>query len=321
MSEGHAKPESGETSHASKPRKSAARSRPTPKAGGKAKPVEPSAGDDRRLHDSAGWREETLDRMRALILEAVPEMVEERKWKKPSNAMAGVPVWSHNGIVCTGETYKKVVKLTFARGASLPDPSHLFNSSLDGETRRAIDIAEGEEVDAGAFRALVKAAAARNGVPAKKAGPDAKAVGPIKARADENADVVLLSGGNPRIAKADGDAPVQAYIAALPGWKRDLGRRLDALIVRNVPDVRKAVKWNSPFYGVDGLGWFLSFHAFNLYIKVTFFRGASLQPIPPGGTERSKDARWIDVREGELLDEAQLANWLKQAAALPGWIP
>ena len=114
------------------------------------------------------WRAETLARMRTLILEADPEMIEERKWKKPSNAMLGVPVWSHHGIVCTGETYQKVVKLTFARGASVPDPSHLFNSSLEGNTRRAIDIHEGEQVDARAFKALVKAAVALNGAKKKK---------------------------------------------------------------------------------------------------------------------------------------------------------
>ena len=108
------------------------------------------------------WREEILDRMRALILEAEPDMIEERKWKKPSNAMAGVPVWSHNGIVCTGETYNKVVKLTFAQGAKLPDPSRLFNASLEGNTRRAIDIREGEEIDTRAFRALIKAAVTQN---------------------------------------------------------------------------------------------------------------------------------------------------------------
>jgi hypothetical protein len=122
----------------------------------------PASGLD-RIHDPGDWREETLDRMRALILEADPGMIEERKWRKPSNAMAGVPVWSHNGIVCTGETYKKAVKLTFARGASLPDPKGLFNSSLEGNTRRAIDIHEGEKVDARAFKALVKAAVALNG--------------------------------------------------------------------------------------------------------------------------------------------------------------
>src|SRR5882762_9408865 len=116
----------------------------------------------KRISALEDWREETLSRMRALILEADPEMIEERKWKKPSNGMAGVPVWSHDGIVCTGESYKQAVKLTFAQGANLPDPSRLFNSSLEGSTRRAIDIHEGEKVDAGAFKALVKAAVARN---------------------------------------------------------------------------------------------------------------------------------------------------------------
>jgi len=126
----------------------------------------------RTLGDVRDWREETLARMRELILEADPEMIEERKWRKPSNGMVGVPVWSHNGIVCTGETYKNAVKLTFARGASVPDPSGLFNSSLEGNTRRAIDIHEGEQVDARAFKALVKAAVAQNG-PAKKSRPRA----------------------------------------------------------------------------------------------------------------------------------------------------
>ena len=125
----------------------------------------PKAGAIRDLGD---WREDTLARMRTLILEADPGMIEERKWKKPSNAMTGVPVWSHDGIVCTGETYANVVKLTFAQGASVRDPSRLFNSSLEGNTRRAIDIHEGEKVDARAFKALVKAAVARNGPPAKK---------------------------------------------------------------------------------------------------------------------------------------------------------
>ena len=114
------------------------------------------------------WRGELLSRIRTVIKQADPEMIEERKWRKPSNAMVGVPVWSHNGIVCTGEIYTKVVKLTFARGASLPDPSRLFNSSLEGNLRRAIDIHEGETVNARAFKALVKAAVAQNSAPAKK---------------------------------------------------------------------------------------------------------------------------------------------------------
>ena len=131
---------------------------------------------------------------------------------------------------------------------------------------------------------------------------------------------VLLSGGNPQIAKGEGDAPVQAYIAAMPGWKSDVGRRLDALIVRTVPGVRKAVKWNSPFYGVEGQGWFLSAHCFAKYVKVTFFSGASLAPVPPG-TSKSPDVRYLDIREDDAIDEIQLAAWISQAAALPGWIP
>jgi len=126
----------------------------------------------------------------------------------------------------------------------------------------------------------------------------------------------LLAGGNPQIAKADGDAPIQAYVAAMPGWKHEIGARLDAIVTRHVPKVRKAVKWNSPFYGIAGRGWFLSFHVFTGYVKVTFFNGTSLRPVPPGGT--SKDARWIDIHEDDF-DEKQLAAWIKQAAALPGW--
>jgi len=130
--------------------------------------------------------------------------------------------------------------------------------------------------------------------------------------------VRLLAGGNPQIAKAEGDAPVQAYIAAMPGWKRDIGERLDTLVVQNVPHVLKAVKWNSPFFGIEGQGWFLSFHVFTHYVKVTFFRGTSLLPVPPGGTD--KDARWIDIRV-DGFDEARIVSWVKQAAALPGWNP
>jgi hypothetical protein len=128
---------------------------------------------------------------------------------------------------------------------------------------------------------------------------------------------VLLAGGNPQIAKADGDAPVQAYISAMPGWKRDVGRRLDTLIVRTVPGVRKAIKWNSPFYGIEGEGWFLSLHCFTKYVKVTFFRGTSLRPVPPGESKH-KDVRYLDIHEDDELDEAQLAGWMKQASQLPG---
>jgi len=130
----------------------------------------------------------------------------------------------------------------------------------------------------------------------------------------------LLSGGNPQIAKGDGDAPVQAYIAAMPGWKSDAGRRLDALITETVPGVRKAVKWNSPFYGVEGQGWFLSFHCFARYIKLAFFNGASLHPAPPEAS-KSPEVRYLHIHEDEAIDAAQLTAWIEQAAALPGWTP
>jgi hypothetical protein len=189
----------------------------------------------------------------------------------------------------------------------LKDPRGLFNSSLEGSTRRAIDIREGEALDATAFKALIRAAVAENLGSSAAKSPGRKVAKPV-----------LLSGGNPQIAKGDGDAPVQAYIAAMPGWKRDVGRRLDAVIARTVPGVRKAVKWNSPFYGVEGQGWFLSFHTYTNYVKVGFFRGASLRPLPPGESKQD-DVRYLDVHKDDL-DEAQLATWVKQAAALPGWV-
>jgi hypothetical protein len=130
----------------------------------------------------------------------------------------------------------------------------------------------------------------------------------------------LLAGGNPQIPKADGDAPVQAYIAAMPGWKSDIGRRLDELVVRTVPGVRKAVKWNSPFYGVEGQGWFLSFHTFTKYVKVAFFRGALLRPVPPSASKH-KEVRYLDIHENDQIDEARMAKWIRQAAAIPGWVP
>ena len=128
---------------------------------------------------------------------------------------------------------------------------------------------------------------------------------------------VLLSGGNPQIPKGDGDAPVQAYIAAMPGWKSGMGRRLDDLIVRAVPEVRKAVRWNSPWYGLEGMGWFVSYHVFTRYVKVTFLNGASLRPLPPSGG-KDPDSRWVDIYE-VAFDEEQMEDWVRQAAAIPGW--
>ncbi|KRA80819.1 histidine kinase [Altererythrobacter sp. Root672] len=140
-----------------------------------------------------------------------------------------------------------------------------------------------------------------------------------RARLPAVTEPTLLSGGNPQIPKGEGDAPVKAYIAAMPGWKSAAGKRLDELVVRTVPGVQKAVKWNSPFYGIEGQGWFLSFHCFNKYIKVTFFKGGALDPQPPVA---SKDAavRYLHIFEDEPVDEARLADWIRQAAALPGWL-
>ena len=160
-----------------------------------------------------------------------------------------------------------------------------------------------------AHKGAVERVAAKTAGPARtesKSPPSRKAAKPA-----------LLAGGNPQIAKADGDAPVQAYIAAMPGWKRGVGRRLDALIARTVPGVRKAVKWNSPFYGVDDQGWFLNFHCFAKYVKVAFFRGTSLRPLPPGASKH-KEVRYLDIHESEQIDDAQLAAWVKQASQLPG---
>jgi len=270
------------------------------------KPALPRGDVSARIAEIGGWRGATLSNVRKLIKEAAPDVSEDIKWRKPTNP-GGVPVWEQNGLICTGEVYKDKVKITFAHGAALPDPKGLFNASLDAGTRRAIDIADGDKLSEAAFKSLIKAAVAHN---------RSKAVN-AKGKGEKP---VLLTGGNPQIAKGDGDAPVQAYIAAMPGWKQDVGRRLDALIVKAVPNVQKAVKWNSPFYGLEGQGWFVTFHVLTRYVKVTFFKGVSLDPMPPGFRAKSGEARWIDLPEGDL-DEAQLTKWMKQAAKQPGWKP
>lgn len=129
---------------------------------------------------------------------------------------------------------------------------------------------------------------------------------------------VLLAGGNPQIPMADGDAPVQAYIAAMPDWKRGVGEQLDALISAAIPGVHKAVKWNSPFYGISGRGWFLSFHCYTKFVKVAFFKGAHFDPQPPG-TSRQPDVRYLDIHAHDTIDAAQLTEWVRQASQLPGW--
>ena len=158
--------------------------------------------------------------------------------------------------------------------------------------------------------------AKKSAKPAKKLAPTGERSTATRSRTP-SANPKLLSGGNPQIAKADGDAPVQADIAAMPGWKRDVGRRLDALSVRTVPNVRKAVRWNTPFYGLEGEGWFLGFHCITKYVKVAFFKGASLRPMPPVESKQ-KDVRYFHIHEDDRLDEELVAGWIWQASKLPG---
>jgi hypothetical protein len=287
-------------------------------------------GHDRRIDEAIAslgdWRGESLAQIRKLIHEVDPEVVEEWKWM-------GTPVWSHEGMYALANAHKDKVKLTFFHGAKLPDPEKLFNASLEGSKWRAIDFRAGDEIHTPALEALLREAVAYNtthSVPKSRGSRERMPVkaGRQKARRPSRvvepkpraAKPVLLAGGNPEIAKADGDAPVQAYIAALPGWKRDVGRRLDALIVRTVPDVRKAVKWNSPFYGVEGQGFFLNLHCFTKYVRVAFFRGTSLRPLPPGPS-RHGEVRYLDIREEDRLDEKRVASWIRQASKRPGWVP
>jgi hypothetical protein len=274
----------------------------------------PALHIDARIRELGDWRGETLSAVRQSILATDPSISEEWKWD--------VPVWSMNGILCTGEVYKQAVKLTFARGASLPDPDGLFNSSLTGKTRRAIDIKEGASIPPKKLQRLIRAAITENRRCALESSKPKSTRTASRGKAvDDNKPVVLLSGGNPQIAKADGDPPVQAYIAAMPGWKRAIGRQLDDLITRTVPDVIKGVRWNSPMYGVPGQGWFVSFHVLTKYVKLTFFAGRSLDPMPPGATEKSGEARWQDIYENHPLDVPQLTSWIQQAASIPGWTP
>ncbi|MEI1278583.1 DUF1801 domain-containing protein [Leptospira venezuelensis] len=154
-----------------------------------------------------------------------------------------------------------------------------------------------------------KASAKKTKTTAKNSAPKKKSL--------SNKKPVLLSGGNPQIAKGYGDGPVQEYISAMPGWKKDIGLKLDEIIVRTVPYVYKAVKWNSPLYGIEGDGWFLGIHVFNKYVKVAFFRGTHLKPLPPGESKQ-KEVRYLDIKENDKIDESQLSSWIKQASELPG---
>ena len=255
---------------------------------------------DARVAELDDWRGARLAEFRKLIHEAEPDVTEEWKWR-------GTPVWEYNGILLVGDGFKDKVKLTFHSGAMLRDRDNVFNAGLGGNKWRAIDSFEGDEIDKTGFKKLVREAVSYN---TKQRLSKAKG-GMVDGKP------VLLSGGNPQMPKSEGDAPVQAYIAAIPRWKSDLARRLDEIIVGNVPEVRKAMRWNSPFYGVEGRGWFVSYHVFSRYVKVTFLNGASLDPVP-SGEGKDPDSRWLDTYEGEL-DEEQMADWVRQSAGLPGW--
>ncbi len=268
---------------------------------------------DKLIAKTRDWRGDRLAEIRKLIHEVDPDVVEDWKWM-------GTPCWSHGGMYLIANPHKDKVKLTFFHGAKLPDPKKLFNAGLGGGKWRAIDIREGDKVNKTALKALLRAAVkfnATHDVPKSKGSRRDMPGKKIAKKAAKKPR--LLSGGNPQIAMGEGDAPVQAYIAAIPGWKRDAARRLDALIVRTVPSVHKAVKWNSPFYGTPGLGWFLAFHCITKYIKVNFFRGATLSPLPPVGS-KDRNARYVHIYEDEPFDEEQLASWIRQAAAQPGWV-
>jgi len=254
-------------------------------------------------------------RLRAEIERALPGAT--------SKVWHGAPVWFVGDTPVVGYSVpaRGGVALLFWNGQAFRDPAMkpvgkfkaaqvLFEDSSEikvAPLRRWLEKAETQLWDISSVRG--ERGRARNAPLAKKVEPAASEARPVK----------LLAGGNPQIAKADGDAPVQAYIAAMPGWKRDVGRRLDALVVRAVPGVRKAVRWNSPFYGVEGQGWFLNFHCFTKYVKVAFFRGTSLRPVPPGHSKH-EEVRYVDIH-GDDLDEAQMEAWIRQAAALPGWVP
>ncbi|HPF15302.1 MAG TPA: DUF1801 domain-containing protein [Planctomycetota bacterium] len=292
--------------------------------------LEPAQRIDQYLADLGDWRGARLAEIRQLILEANSKVVEDWKWM-------GSPVWSYQGMFAVANAHKDKVKVTFSHGAQLSDPKGLFNAGLTGNKWRAIDLREGDKLPKTAFKALVREALAYNAqhtVPNSKGSravllekaPPTRKVTPAKASAKKGSPLpppsqpVLLAGGNPQIAKADGDAPVQTYIAAMPGWKRDVGRQLDALITRTVPNVRKAVRWNTPFYGAGEQGWFLGFHCVTKYVKVAFFRGTSLSPLPPVESKQ-KGVRYLHIHEGDAIDAKLVAKWIQQSATLPGWKP
>jgi hypothetical protein len=310
---------------------------------------------DKLIAKTKDWRGDRLAEIRKLIHEVNPEVVEDWKWmgtpcwshngmylianphkdkvkltffhgaqlpdpKKLFNAGLGGGKWraidiregdkvdksALKALLRAAVKYNATHEVPRSKGSRKSMPKKKATKKAAKKAAKKKAVRNGGKTAAGKVATMAASTAARTA--ARKTSPGKAAARPR-----------LLSGGNPQIAMADGDAPVQAYIAAIPGWKRDAARRLDALIVRTVPGVRKAVKWNSPFYGTGELGWFLAFHCITKYIKVNFFRGASLDPLPPVAS-KDKNTRYVHIYEDEPLDEAQLASWIRQAAARPGWI-
>jgi hypothetical protein len=265
----------------------------------------PSKLIDARIEALGDWRGKTLSRARALIKQADPEVVEEWKW--------GVPVWSHDGLICTGETYKSAVKLTFAKGASLKDPSGLFNSSLGGNTRRAIDLHEGDKIDAGAFRTLIRAAVILNWSGVKATSKPRKP-------------------GTANKAAADGHAAIEDWIKRWTSKKGSAGgadeemrrivQRVDDLVRRTIPGLHYAIKWRNPFYGLPEQGWIIAVAPYTSHVTVTFFGGADFDPPPPHdpGTPTVERARYVRLK---TLAEAQgpmMRKWIERAGRVPGWV-
>jgi hypothetical protein len=251
-----------------------------------------------------------LRALRAFVRAAAPGLEESVKW--------GNGCWLADGApVAYAYADRDHVQFGFIRGASLRDPRGLLQGK--GRFVRHAKVRRREDIDRAAFGALLRQAVRLGGV-VRKGGASAKAAD--RARSTRAAKArkapVLLSGGNPQIQKGDGDGPVRAYLDAMPGWKREAGRRLDALVVRTLPGVRKAVRWNSPFYGTAEGGWFLSFHCITRYLKVGFLNGSSLRPLPPVAS-KDPNTRYLHLHEGDALDEDLVTGWIRQAASLPGW--
>lgn len=272
-----------------------------------AKGGSPSRLIDARIESLDDWRGRTLSRLRALIKQADPDVVEEWKW--------GVPVWSHDGLICTGEAYKSHVKLTFAKGASLEDPTGLFNSSLEGNVRRAIDLHQGDRMDGKAFKALIRAAVVLNRSRPRAAAKPRKPGTARKAPAE-----------------AEGHAAIEDWITHWT-WKkgsaggvndemRPIVRRVDELIRETIPGLQYAIKWRNPFYGLPDKGWIISIAPYTAHVSIAFYGGADFDPPPPHdpGTPSVERARYVRVKTLQEAQGSTMRRWIKQAGRVRGWV-